>query len=412
MDIVTRAKNICLSPKTEWPVIAAEPATAGGLIGGYAAPLAAIGAIAGFIGGSIIGHTLPFVGHYRVPMVSGLVTAILTFAMALVGVFVLSLVINALAPTFGGEKNDLQALKVAVYSYTPAWLAGVLNISLLLAMLGILAALYGLYLLYLGLPRLMKSPEDKALPYTIVVLICAIVISIVLAAATAMVAGAGMLGGAPSTASAGGDVQFDKDSALGKLQDISKKMEESAKKGEAAAKSGDPNAQAAAAVAGLGALLGGGKHVDPVGIDQLKPLVPETLAGLPKTASSAEKTGFASLMVSKAEATYSDGAGKRVMLEISDTGGVSGIMALAGWAGVQGESEDDTGSERTQRIDGRLTHEKTSKNGGTNEFALVIADRFVVSAKGTGVDVAALKSAVGGLDLGKLESMKTVGVGK
>ncbi len=412
MDLITRAKNICLSPNTEWPVIAAEPATAGGLIGGYAAPLAAIGAIAGFIGGSIIGHTLPFVGHYRVPMVSGLVTAILTFAMALVGVFVLSLIINALAPTFGGEKNDLQALKVAVYSYTPAWLAGVLNISLLLAMLGILAALYGLYLLYLGLPRLMKSPQDKALPYTVVVLICAIVISIVLAAATAMVAGAGMLGGASSTASSGGDVQFDKDSALGKLQDISKKMEESAKKGEAAAKSGDPNAQAAAAIEGLGALLGGGKRVDPVGIDRLKPLVPETLAGLPKTSSNAEKTGFANLMVSKAEATYSDGAGKRVVLDISDTGGVSGIMALAGWASVEGEREDDTGSERTQRINGRLTHEKTSKNGGTNEFALVIAERFVVSAKGTGVAVAALKAAVGGLDLAKLESMKDVGVTK
>ncbi len=412
MDIVTRAKNICLSPLTEWPIIAAEPATPGGLLTGYAAPLAAIGAVAGFIGGVVIGHTLPFVGHYRVPLVAGLITALVTFGMALVGVFVLSLVINALAPTFGGEKNDLQALKVAVYSYTPAWIAGVLNLSLLLAMLGIFAALYGLYLLYLGLPRLMKSPENKALPYTVVVLICAIVISIVLSAATAMVAGAGVYGRAATTASSSGDVQFDKDSPLGKLQDISKKMEDSARKGEAAAKSGDANAQAAAAVEGLGALFGGGKRVDPISIEQLKPLVPDTLAGLPKTASSAEKTGFASLMVSKAEATYSDGAGKRVTLDISDTGGVSGIMALAGWASVQGEREDDTGSERTQRIDGRLTHEKTSKNGGTNEYAIVIADRFVVSLTGRGVDVAALKTAVSGMDIAKLESMKDAGVTK
>ena len=412
MDIVTRAKNICLSPLTEWPIIAAEPATPGGLLTGYAAPLAAIGAVAGFIGGVVIGHTLPFVGHYRVPLVAGLITALVTFGMALVGVFVLSLVINALAPTFGGEKNDLQALKVAVYSYTPAWIAGVLNLSLLLAMLGIFAALYGLYLLYLGLPRLMKSPENKALPYTVVVLICAIVISIVLSAATAMVAGAGVYGRAATTASSSGDVQFDKDSPLGKLQDISKKMEDSARKGEAAAKSGDANAQAAAAVEGLGALFGGGKRVDPISIEQLKPLVPDTLAGLPKTASSAEKTGFASLMVSKAEATYSDGAGKRVTLDISDTGGVSGIMALAGWASVQGEREDDTGSERTQRIDGRLTHEKTSKNGGTNEYAIVIADRFVVSLTARGVDVATLKTAVSGMDIAKLESMKDAGVTK
>jgi MFS family permease len=128
MDIIQRAKNICLTPATEWPVIAAEPATAGALITGYAAPLAAIGAIAGFIGGAIIGKTLPFVGHYRVPLAAGLTFAIFTFCMALVGVFVLSLIINALAPTFGGEKNSIQALKVAVYSYTPAWIAGVLQI--------------------------------------------------------------------------------------------------------------------------------------------------------------------------------------------------------------------------------------------------------------------------------------------
>ena len=126
MDLIQRAKNICLTPTTEWPVIATEPATPRELLGGYAAPLAAIGAIAGFIGGAIIGQTLPFLGHYRVPMVTALVMAIFTFGMALVGVFLLSLIIDALAPTFGGQKNSSQALKLAVYSYTPAWIAGVL----------------------------------------------------------------------------------------------------------------------------------------------------------------------------------------------------------------------------------------------------------------------------------------------
>jgi hypothetical protein len=413
MDIVERAKNICLTPQTEWTVIAAEPSTPGALITGYAAPLAAIGAVAGFIGGALIGQTLPFVGHYRVPIVSALVAACFTFGMALVGVFVLSLIIDALAPTFGGEKNSGQALKLAVYSYTPAWIAGVLQIVPVLGLLGIFAALYGIYLLYLGLPRLMKNPEDKSIPYTVVVLVCAIVLSLVITAIGGLVVGAGMIGrGAVASADRGGDVQFDKNSPMGKLQEISKKLEESNKKMDAAGKAGDPNAQAAAAAEGLGALLGGGKHVDPVGIDQLKALVPNTMAGLPKTASNAEKSGFAGLMVSKAEATYDDKAGKRVQLEISDTGGVSGMMALAGWAGVEGETEDDSGAERTHRVDGRLTHERTSKSGGTNEFAVVLGDRFVVSAKGDGVDVGALKSAVSGLDLAKLESMKNVGVSK
>ena len=179
MDIVTRAKNICLAPTSEWPVIAQETTTAGELITGYVAPLAAVGAIAGFIGGSIIGVSLPFIGHYRVPVVAGLGAAVFTFVMAIVGILVLAFIVNALAPTFGGEKNSAQALKVSVYSYTPAWVAGVLQILPALAILAVLAGLYGLYLLYLGLPRLMKCPQEKTLGYTAVVVICAIVLSMV-----------------------------------------------------------------------------------------------------------------------------------------------------------------------------------------------------------------------------------------
>jgi hypothetical protein len=411
MDIIQRAKNICLTPATEWPVIASEPATAGGLITGYAAPLAAIGAIAGFIGGAIVGRTIPFVGTYRVPFATALVAAIFMFGMALVGVFVLSLIIDALAPTFGGQKNSIQALKLAVYSYTPAWIAGVLQISTLLGILAIFAAFYGIYLLYLGLPQLMRSPQDKSIAYTAIVVVCAIVLSFVITMIGGVVVGAGMMGAGVMGSNTGSSgVVFDKDSPGGRLDEISKKLDESTRKMEAAGKSGDPNAQAAAAIEGLGAILGGGKRVDPVGIGELKPLVPETFAGLPKTASNAEKNGIAGLMVSQADATYTDGADKRVTLEIADTGGVSGITALAGWAGVEGEREDDSGSEKTHKVDGRLTHEKSAKNGGTNEFAVVLADRFVVTAKGRGVTLDALKEAVGGLDLAKLEGMKNVGV--
>ena len=117
-------------------------------------------------------------------------------------------------------------------------------------------------------------------------------------------------------------------------------------------------------------------------------------------------------MVSKAEATYGDGAGKRVTLEISDTGGVSGLMAFAGWTGMEGEKEDENGSEKTAKVDGRLVHERTSKNGGTNEFGIVVGDRFVIGTSGRGVGIDELKAAVSGLDLSKLESMKDVGVKK
>jgi hypothetical protein len=416
VSIVERAKNICLSPATEWPVIAAEPTTTGTLITGYVAPLAAIGAVAGFLGGSIIGQTLPFLGTYRSSFATGLVFALFTFCMAIVSVFLVSLVINALAPTFGGQQDSIQALKVAVYSYTPAWIAGALRIVPLLGVFAIFAALYGLYLLFLGLPRLMKCPEDKALGYTAVVVVCAIVLSLVVGSIGAVVAGAGAIGagalGGTAARRSSGEIQFDKDSPMGKLQDFGKKLEESNKKMEAAQKSGDQNATAAAAMESLGTLLGGGKRVDPVAIDQLKVFVPESLAGLAKTSSSAEKNGIAGLMVSKAEARYGDGAGKTVTLEISDTGGVSGLIGLASWAGMEGEKDDDSGTEKTQKVGGRLVHERSSKRGGSNEFGIVLGNRFIVSAKSSGVGVDELKTAVRGLDLAKLESMADAGVHK
>jgi hypothetical protein len=168
----------------------------------------------------------------------------------------------------------------------------------------------------------------------------------------------------------------------------------------------------AAAMEGLGTLLGGGRRVDPIDVEQLKPFVPETFAGLPRTSSSAEKTGIAGLMISKAEATYGDGTGKNVTLEVLDTGGASGLMGLASWMGVQGEKVDDQGSERTQKVGNRLVHERVSKTGGENEFAIVLGERFLVSAKGRGVELGDLKASLSRLDLAKLESMKDAGAQK
>lgn len=420
MDIVARAKNICVTPNTEWEVIAAETSPPAALITEYVVPLAAIGAVCGLIGGSLIGRTMPFVGGtYRVSLMNGIGLAMFMLVMSVVGVFILSLIINALAPTFGGAQNSAQAMKVAVYSYTPAWIAGaaqILPTLSLITLIGFIGAAYGLYLLYLGLPRLMKCSQEKAVGYTAIVVVCAIVLNFVVGAIGSLVVGgtamgAGMFGGGVTTPSRSGEIQFDKDSALGKLQALGNKMEESTKKMEAAQKSGDANAQTAAAFESLGTLLGGGKRVEPISIDQLKPFIPDSVAGMTKKSSNAEKTGMAGIMVSKAEATYENDAGKSVNLEVTDTGGVSGMLGLASWIGVEGEKQSDSGSERTQKVDGRLIHEKVSNTGGRNEFAVVLGDRFVVSASGT-VSLAELKSVVSSIDLGKLEAMKAAGVQK
>jgi hypothetical protein len=206
-------------------------------------------------------------------------------------------------------------------------------------------------------------------------------------------------------------VQFDKNSPLGKLQDLGNKLEESNKKIEAAQKSGDTNAQAAAAIDALGTLLGGGKRVDPIGIDELKPFVPDTFAGLSRKSSNVAKNGMAGIMVSKAEATYGDGASKNVRLEITDTGGMSGMVGFVSWMGMTEEKDSEYSSERTRKVNGRFVHEKISKNGGDNQFGIVLGDRFIVEATGN-VAPDQLRAGLDSLDLGKLEAMKGSGVQK
>jgi hypothetical protein len=417
MSIVDRVKNICLTPNSEWPVIANETSSTGGLLTGYVAPLAAIGAIAGFIGASFVGTSTFFAGTYRMSVLAGLALAVWTFVGAIIGVLVVGFIINALAPSFGATKDLGQAMKVAAYSFTPGWVAGILRIVPALGILAILGGLYGLYLLYLGLPALMKAPKDKAAGYTVVTVIAAIVVSVVISVVGGVVVGVGALtsgalgGVASSRPSSSDEIQFDKNSPLGKLQEFGKAMEESNKKMEAAQKSGDSQAAANAAMETLGTLLGGGKRVDPLDVDQIKSFLPPTLAGFQKQGNgSAEKTGFAALMVSKAEANYSDGS-RTVTVEISDSGGASGLMGLASWATMQTTKEDENGSERVSKVNGRMVHEKTSKNG-SDEFEIVVGDRFLVGAHSSQVKLDDLRKVVGALDLKKIESMKDVGVKK
>ncbi|WP_293700452.1 MULTISPECIES: Yip1 family protein [unclassified Sphingopyxis] len=181
--IIERAKNIILKPKETWVAIDAEPATTQSIYMPYVLVLAAIGPIAQFIGGQVFGYGA-FGINFHPPIGTALVSAILSYGLALATVFALSLVIDGLAPNFGGQKNQIQALKVAAYSATAGWLAGIFGLIPALAILGLLG-LYSLYLLFLGLPILMKVPQDKALGYTVVVIIVAIVLFLIVGAIVA-----------------------------------------------------------------------------------------------------------------------------------------------------------------------------------------------------------------------------------
>lgn len=182
-----RVKRILLQPKDEWGRIDAEPATVAGIFKSYVLPLAAIGPIAGLVGMTVFG--ISFFGiTYRPSFAAALSTAIAAYAAALIGVYVLALILNGLAPNFGGQKNEVQAMKVAAYASTASWIAGIFQLVPILAWLGILG-LYSLYLLWLGAPRLMRVPQEKAATYTIVTIIAAAVLFIV----------AGMIAGSVSS---------------------------------------------------------------------------------------------------------------------------------------------------------------------------------------------------------------------
>jgi len=166
MDLVARVKAILVTPKTEWTVIDGETGDANYLFTNYVAILAAIPAVATFIGYSIAG-----LGFVR-----GLILAIFSYVISCAAWYIAALVIDALAPTFGGVKNFGSALKLAAYSWTASWVAGIFHLIPGLSVLAIVAGLYSFYLLWLGNPILMKAPTDRATPYTAAIIVIMFVI--------------------------------------------------------------------------------------------------------------------------------------------------------------------------------------------------------------------------------------------
>jgi hypothetical protein len=407
--LIARVKAILATPKTEWPVIAAEPATVPDLYKNYIAILALIPAVVGFIKGSLIGYSA-FGVTVRIPVGAGLTAAILGYALSLALVYVVALIIDALAPTFGGQKNPVQALKTVAYAYTASWIA---NVGLLLPWIGFLIALaggiYAIYLLYLGLPQTMKAPQEKAVGYTVVSILAALVLGWIISLVVAGVVGTNAMMGGAAISGPGGQVSIDPNSPAGQLDAWSKKVEAAGKQLEAAQKSGDAHAQSQALGAVIGAAAGGGQ-VEALAPEVLKPFVPETLAGLKRTEFSAERNGALGMQVSEARATYSDGADRSLELEVVDMGSAKGLMALAGWAALDSQKETDRGYEKTYKQNGRLVHEQWDGQDKRGEYAVVVGERFSVKASGAADSIDQLKAAVGGVDLGALEALKTQGV--
>ncbi|CAG1011663.1 Inner membrane protein YohC [Burkholderiaceae bacterium] len=406
MNLVQRVKDILLTPKTTWPQIDQEPADVKSLYTSYIVFLAAIPAIASFIGLSLFGIGA-FGVNYRVPVMSGLTRMIVGYVLSLGIVFVLALVVDALAPTFGGRKNQVSALKLVAYGTTASFVGGIFGLLPSLSILGIVAAVYSIYLIYLGLPVVMKCPPEKAGGYTAAVVVCGVVAGVLLATISAAVMPThGPMGSMGSMGSADGDITISTPGGkvsidTARMEEMARKMEEAGKRVEAAQKSGDSEAAGKAMGEMLGA-LGGGAAIP---AQDLKALLPATLAGMPRESFEVQSGQAMGLGGSGARATYA-ADGRRVDFKITDMGGMGAFAAVAGFAQVSSESENDTKTEKTYKRGNRTVHEEAHKDGSRAEVTVFLGNGVMVEASGEHMDLQALHKALDEANLGKIESIK------
>jgi hypothetical protein len=342
---------------------------------------------------------------FRVPLVTGLVQMVVGYLLALGMVYVMALVVDALAPTFGGTKNFLAAFKLVAYSCTAAFVGGIFNLIPSLAVLGLLAAIYSIYLLYLGLPVLMGNPADKSPAYTAVVVVAGIVAGLVMGALSAALSpGFGMMGrsaggGEFTLRTPDGEVSLD----TGKLEQMAKRMEQAGQQAEAAQQRGDGEAAGKALGEMMGAMTGGSGQ--PIAAADLKGFLPEAMGELKRVAVEAQSGGAMGIAVSTAKASYRAGD-QDIELSIVDTGGLAGLAAVAGWANLTVDRETETEVEKVYRQGKQTVREEYRKDGSRSEYTLVLNNGLVITAKGSQVDPVQVRKTVNGLALSQLEALQ------
>lgn len=377
--LLQRVLDILMRPRETWLKINAEDGNPGRIYLGYLVFLAAIPAVAGFIGYSLVG-----VGAFgisvRVPVVQGLVSMVVGYVLSLAMVYVLALIANMLAPRFQAQQDMGSAFKLVAYASTAGMLGGVFSILPSLAMLGLLAALYSVYLIYSGIPVLMKAPQEKAVGYTAALVVCGILAGIVVGLATSLVTpgarglGAGMAGmgdtGSVTMKVPGTDIKID----TGRLEEASRKMEEAQAKG-------DTQAAAKAATEMMGAALGG-KGGEPFAPKLLRDTLPERVGDLPRTAIEARSESAMGMQFTHVSARYTH-EDKELEIQIQDLGAVPALrMAMAGWATTTAESENADEVERIYRQGDTTIKESYRKDGSSSDVALMLPNGVMVQAYG------------------------------
>ena len=415
MSLIDRVQSILTKPKATWPAILAESGDAASIYSRYVVVLAAIPAIAGFIGWTLVGAGM-FGVTVKLPVMTALGRMVVGYLLSLVIVWVLALIVDALAPTFGGTKDPLAALKLVAYASTAAFVGGIFGLLPSLSPLALVVSLYSIYLLYTGIAVMMRCPPEKSGAYTAVVIVCVVIGMIVITGVSSMfvtrgslgLGGGGVLAGLPGGTSSSGDVRIGTpDGATvainpSGMAEMAKRMEEAGKRMESAQKSGD----SAAAGKAMGEILGavGGGNGVPIPSADLKAMLPESIGDLKRGDIEAQSGQTMGIGGSVAKATYASGD-RRAELSIVDSGGLAGL-AMADWTNMTMDKDADGRIEKVYKDGARRVHEEYRKDGSHGEMTVILANGVIVSAEGSRVDMAGLKSMVASVDLARLEATK------
>jgi hypothetical protein len=370
-SLVARAKALIMQPAAEWPVIAAEPAIPADLMRGWAVPLAAIGPICAFIHGQVFGFGA-FGISYRPGIVAGLSTLVVSYILGLVGVVVLALVAQNVAPRFGGVGDRTAAFKLVVYGSTAAWVCGIFQLIPGLGLLAILG-LYSLYLYYVGATPVMRVPQEKAAGFTAVTILAAVLLYIVVGAVSS--AFLGLFGGgigshvADSSGTVSGKIAVPGGGTIdvGALNAASEQMK------------ANQNRTAASP-------------------DKLQALLPQSIGAYQRTAI---ESGAAGGMGSNADGTYT-GAGNTFHLKVTDMAALGSIAAMGSALGVSESKSDASGYEKTGTVDGHMQTEEWHNDSHSGKFGVMLDNRFSVEAEGNAASIDELKAAVAAIDKGAL----------
>ena len=432
MNLVERARSLLLQPKSEWPVIEAEPSSPRELYTGYVMILAAIGPVASLIGMSVFGVDIPFMGRIRTPLLQGVTTAVLSYGLSLVMLYVLSRIINWLAPRFGGLRDPVQALKVAAYACTAAWVGGIFSLIPTLSIFGLLAGFYSLYLLYTGLPVLMKSSPDRSIGYTASVVAIGILVMIPMTGVVMFFS--------PMVQTPGMGISADPEAtqALQQLESLTKRLEQA---GRETAEPPEPSAlerraddsttthelspaptpqteqdlqQATQAMSAILSAMGKGteegKSVPAADFRVLKTLLPESIPGMQRESATGGRQAMMGIDHSEAKGVYTGPNNSRIEIEVVDLGGNLGTLGLTAFswaaAGAVIDRETDTGYERTLTYRGRNAWEEYDRTDQFGKLSVMVNGHSGVTVRGWHVTADALRDALDRVDLDGVASAR------